>query len=335
VHARSFQLQQMASYLENTLRGQFAASQVQIFRSSDDDPLLLMPLRRRNGQEKLPSLQLPPGLREALLDLAGPLVLDGHVSPGDWTAAPEIQALQSQGYSVLFPLVHCVEGGSRVLHGLLCLGDRLARRPYDEDDLRLLQTFGRMTAICLHNELLYRRSTQDHLTRLSSRGYFEMQLHREIERVRRYGGGPLGLAMVDVDHFKQVNDKYGHPVGDEALLGIASHLRASVRASDEVARYGGEEFAAVLLNIAPEELCIAGERIRSVVADNGVETAAGCLPITVSVGLASFPRHCSNARELILRADEALYQAKKDGRNRIAVARERRTSSAAAKPPST
>jgi diguanylate cyclase (GGDEF)-like protein len=155
----------------------------------------------------------------------------------------------------------------------------------------------------------------DGLTRLHTRGFFTDALTVACARASR-GGHPVGIVIADVDHFKTINDTYGHPVGDEVLVEIGRRLRAASRQSDVVARYGGEEFAILLPGIGPEGVEAQGERIRVAIAESPFQVNGGpSLPVTISIGAASMPGAVNDPGNLIHAADQALYAAKRIGRN--------------------
>ncbi|MEC9408573.1 MAG: diguanylate cyclase [Abyssibacter sp.] len=163
---------------------------------------------------------------------------------------------------------------------------------------------------------LYTQATTDVLTGLPNRAHFTQQATQEIERARRYFE-PVSVAMVDVDHFKSVNDTHGHHVGDLALQHVAGILRSNARRIDILGRLGGEEFALLLprANTQPAvELC---ERMRVALYQSRVETPTGPLQIAASVGVASLNRESTTLDSLLERADKALYKAKRQGRNRV------------------
>jgi diguanylate cyclase (GGDEF)-like protein len=135
---------------------------------------------------------------------------------------------------------------------------------------------------------------------------------------RRYGQ-QIAAVMIDIDHFKRINDAYGHPVGDEVIRVVAGRLRDAVRDSDVLGRYGGEEFALVTPQTGASAAELA-ERLRQVVSGDLVPTAAGPLPVTISVGLAHPSGGEEDLPQLLTRADEALYQAKQTGRDRVCIA---------------
>jgi diguanylate cyclase (GGDEF)-like protein len=161
-------------------------------------------------------------------------------------------------------------------------------------------------------------ATVDGLTGLYNRNHFFAEADRQLRLARRHGW-PIAAVMVDIDHFKRINDTYGHPVGDEVIRVVAARLRDAVRDGDVLGRYGGEEFALVTPQPGTSAADLA-ERLRRVVSDDPVPTGAGRLPITISVGLAPAGGGGPDLRQLLSRADEALYQAKLTGRNRVCIA---------------
>ncbi|MGI8548204.1 MAG: diguanylate cyclase [Gemmatimonadaceae bacterium] len=158
----------------------------------------------------------------------------------------------------------------------------------------------------------------DPLTNLLNRRALTIRLVAELERVRRYNS-PLTMLMIDLDHFKLVNDTFGHLVGDEVLRGISMILQRSVRSVDMVARYGGEEFVIVLPETGATGAIAFAERIRQRVEQHSFEAArASMVKVSVSVGVSSFPSpHVESAEDLFVRADAALYRAKERGRNQV------------------
>lgn len=158
----------------------------------------------------------------------------------------------------------------------------------------------------------------DPLTHLLNRRALTIRLVAELERVRRYNS-PLAMLMIDLDHFKIVNDTYGHLVGDEVLRAVGIILQRAVRSVDMVARYGGEEFVVVLPETGEQGAIAFAERIRERVEDYLFEAHRSApARITVSIGVACFPAmHVESAEDLFARADAALYRAKERGRNQV------------------
>jgi diguanylate cyclase (GGDEF)-like protein len=169
-----------------------------------------------------------------------------------------------------------------------------------------------------HNEQrLEQLATVDQLTGLYNHRMFYSTLKNEIMRARRYGR-PASLLMIDIDHFKRINDSYGHLAGDRVLERIGRLLKENLRAECSTCRYGGEEFAVILPEIGMEAAFTTAERLREIVAqtsfDNGTPDE---IKITVSIGVSAFPESAAAVDELTSAADAALYAAKDAGRNRV------------------
>ncbi len=163
-------------------------------------------------------------------------------------------------------------------------------------------------------------ATRDELTGLYNRRFFSEALEREVARAKRYGTG-LVVLMMDLDHFKEVNDTYGHSAGDMVLHEIARMLLGSIRQSDLICRYGGEEFAVILPNIDLEKARWVSERFRKKVSKHQFEYDLLRFQITVSIGIAPFDSSRNRSPiDLINGADQALYEAKRKGRNRVKAA---------------
>ncbi len=164
--------------------------------------------------------------------------------------------------------------------------------------------------------LLARR---DFLTHLYNRLAMQEFLEQQIAQALRDGPG-FCAAMLDVDHFKSINDCFGHAAGDGVLQHVANLLAANLRTADLAGRWGGEEFLLILGNCALDEAVAAAERLRAAAADQPALAGENLIPYTLSIGLAEFGTHGSTPEKLLHQADMALYQAKQDGRNRVAVA---------------
>lgn len=158
-------------------------------------------------------------------------------------------------------------------------------------------------------------NTHDFLTGLYNRQFFYEQLSQDASRCRRLNWG-LTVAMIDADRFKQINDQYGHQVGDAVLKEMASRLQSTLRASDSLCRYGGEEFVLILPNIDPEQSIKVCNRIRECVLSQPIHFGTHEIKITVSIGVAYLQKE-KTLEKMISEADEALYKAKDNGRNRV------------------
>jgi diguanylate cyclase (GGDEF)-like protein/PAS domain S-box-containing protein len=163
---------------------------------------------------------------------------------------------------------------------------------------------------------LRRLATTDHLTGLANRRHFLGQVDLELERFKRYAR-PAALLMMDLDHFKQVNDTYGHATGDRALQHFATVAQAVLRRTDLLSRLGGEEFAALLPDADPEGAGHLAERLRGALADAPIPLETGNIALTVSIGVALFSPADLETSAILGRADRALYRAKDRGRNRV------------------
>ncbi|MBL0225775.1 MAG: diguanylate cyclase [Geobacteraceae bacterium] len=167
------------------------------------------------------------------------------------------------------------------------------------------------------NELLLELSNTDHLTGLFNRRYLMESLGKEVQRSLRKGGN-LSLIILDIDHFKQVNDQYGHLQGDIVLQKVALLLQKELRAYDTAARYGGEEFIAVLPDARLDEAIFVADRVRTSVQANRFSGELSKLSLTISLGVAMFSKQtCKSEDDFIKLADDALYRAKSNGRNRV------------------
>jgi two-component system cell cycle response regulator len=156
----------------------------------------------------------------------------------------------------------------------------------------------------------------DALTGLYNRHYLQLHLPRLHGRAME-SGRPLGLIVCDLDHFKAVNDGYGHAAGDAVLREVAMRLAAGVRTPDLVTRFGGEEFIILLPDAGLEAAAIIAERLREAVAASPVDLPGGGVPVTASFGVSTVLWDECNAETAIRRADAALYKAKRQGRNRV------------------
>lgn len=168
------------------------------------------------------------------------------------------------------------------------------------------------------NQELQRLSSTDRLTGLYNRGYWEEALKLEYARHSRYGN-LSSLIMFDIDHFKKVNDTYGHPTGDRVIQSVANVVREHVRDADVCGRYGGEEFALLLPDTDKAGGQVLAERLRQAMENTTVLHEGKSVSVTISLGVADLSVPAADYKELIERADQALYSSKKGGRNRVTV----------------
>lgn len=156
----------------------------------------------------------------------------------------------------------------------------------------------------------------DRMTGLGSKAYLEQRLTEQLDHSRRYDQ-PLALILVDLDHFKDINDTHGHVVGDQVLGGVGYVIRGQLRLSDVAGRFGGEEFAVLLPDTEISGAMVLAERLRKAIEEWSLELPGGCLQVTASLGIASLSAEMAGAVELVDAADRALYKAKRGGRNRV------------------
>jgi diguanylate cyclase (GGDEF)-like protein len=177
-------------------------------------------------------------------------------------------------------------------------------------------TFDLVLKVERAHEHLRVQSNIDHLTGIFNRRYFMDRLREEIDRAERYGTS-FAVAFIDVDNFKRINDEHGHLGGDEILQQITRTCASQVREIDTLARIGGEEFALLLPQTTPAEAEHLVERLRASVAATRAKVRDGSLEVTVSIGLTSSSRDLLDVNGIMRRADEALYAAKRQGKNRL------------------
>jgi diguanylate cyclase (GGDEF)-like protein len=188
----------------------------------------------------------------------------------------------------------------------------------NKDSLEELAEMAAMSIAGLNlRERLEQQSIRDGLTDLFNRHFMEISLDREVRRAAR-NHAPLSVLMLDVDHFKQFNDTYGHEAGDLALRGVAEIFRRSVRAEDIICRYGGEEFVIILPELGQDAALMRAEAIREEVSRMRLRFHGDALrDVTISIGLATYPGSGETLEELLRAADRALYAAKHGGRNQV------------------
>jgi len=212
-------------------------------------------------------------------------------------------------------------GRGEKLIGLITLHNKRKSRHFLDEEKRLFSTFANYSAQAIENTMLYKStehlSITDGLTGLYNHRHFQEQLEVEVKRAQRYDLN-LSLIMIDLDHFKEFNDSYGHLEGDTLLRKIAQILKSSLRETDFVARYGGEEFAVILPETNKEGGSIAAERVRRAISEQTFGEVGA--KMTVSLGVASYPDDACLRADLIKAADDALYRAKSEGRNRTCLA---------------
>ena len=204
--------------------------------------------------------------------------------------------------------------------GVLALYGRGPAETFSADDVHLLQSLMHQAETAIENTFLYEEATRlsitDGLTGLWNRRLFDLRMNEELQRAIRFQE-PFGLMLVDLDHFKNVNDRYGHQAGDAVLVELARRLTDATREVDVVTRFGGEEFALILPKTPVPGTMRLSEKVRAVVANEPFVAGNASIPVTVSVGAAGYPDHGLSTGDLLAAADAALYRAKEHGRNRV------------------
>ncbi len=227
---------------------------------------------------------------------------------------PSLESLVRLDPSLVVPL-----RGKGTLNGIIVLADRINQKDFSESDKEYMLNIASLAGIAIQNAYLYELATTDMMTKLKIHHYFQTALMEEREKSLK-SSLPLSLIMMDIDHFKNFNDTYGHSCGDMVLKNVASIISGSVRQSDIAARYGGEEFAVILPHTDINEAFKVAERIRLSVQKAYVLYKRKKLSVTVSLGITQFnPAIDISTKIIIERADKALYISKQQGRNRTTV----------------
>jgi two-component system, cell cycle response regulator len=304
------------------LRGQFPAPRVLVV---EDDPFY-----RKSLQEPLlESGYAVEGCADGQEALVRARVFRPDVVVTDWempkmdgiTLCRILKSIEELRFTHVIILSSRGETSAKVT-GLDTGADDYLVKPVDPNELlarvraglRLQQALAELAA---RNELLAKLALTDPLTGLPNRRAFEESLSREVALAIRHVR-PLSLLLLDLDHFKRVNDTFGHPAGDEVLASLGLLLGRQGRRGDVVARIGGEEFAVVLPETGKEQAAATAERIRIAVSSSPLGARAK-VPVTVSIGVASLPQPCGDLETLVSTADAALYAAKSAGRDRVGV----------------
>jgi len=312
INAQGLDLEKIESYVTTLLRGRTGAASVALLREIDEEGVLVA----TKGGGPMRRLELASPLARRLTSLARPVVLEGGVDPA---LGEEARAFANA--AIVAPLCQ-MDQSERVLRGVLVLGKKITGQPYGAREIEFLGLISELVAIALHNAFLHYTATHDALTRTWSRGYFDVELKREISRANRRRAkdvvATFSLVMADLDHFKQINDTFGHRAGDKILQLVANTLKTAIRDYDTVARWGGEEFAIILPDVAKQGALEAAERYRRAIGGAAIplgESGEHLPPVTASFGVATFPDDGEDPRELLQRADDALYRSKEAGRN--------------------
>ncbi len=278
----------------------------------------------RTGGEGLAASQgakIAPGegIAGRAAQLRQPVLVEDVGVDGSTYGAPELPQRLTARSVLAVPLL----SRGRVI-GVVEVIDRTRGGRFRNEDARLLLVLLEPAAVAVDNALLLRRSEElsvtDDLTKLYNSRYLNSMLRREVERSKRYRT-PVSLIFLDLDGFKEVNDRHGHLCGSRTLIEVGAAIKATVREIDVVSRFGGDEFTVILPQTGPEGAQIIAERIRQRIAETIFLGSYGLgVRITASVGIASFPDHGRSKDDLIARADQAMYAVKGHGKNGVALA---------------
>lgn len=298
-----------------TCMGQLGVTVMTIMLLDEKNGTTIMPVYKkglRKDPERPKALQVKEAFLELLKMNEQPLLF------GDLKAKPqfgnEVAFFEAYKCFLIAPLL----AKDQVI-GMLLLGKKLSGESFSQGERDFITTLTSLAALALRNARHYEQAITDAMTQLYLKRYFQLRFEDELKRADRYDG-KLTLLMADIDHFKRVNDTYGHTKGDQVLIAVSKTIKDNFRDVDVPARYGGEEFAVIMPEVGKHDALIAAERLRKSVEKlpfvlNGTE-----VQVTISLGLAEFPEDGRTPLALIESADAALYQSKANGRNRATLA---------------
>jgi len=197
--------------------------------------------------------------------------------------------------------------------GVINVTNKRYGKDFTGEDVEMLKAVADQAAVAINKAQLWDMAVTDSLTGLYVRRYFMVKLQEELHRAERYNN-ILSIVMADLDRFKKVNDTYGHDAGDRVLKAIGKFLQQNIRDVDVIARYGGEEFVLMIPEAAKDAAHSLSERLRKNLSEIKFEDLP---PITISLGIATYPQDGTDPEDLIRKADAAMYAAKRAGRNQV------------------
>lgn len=226
-------------------------------------------------------------------------------------------------YALFVPIVSKQGTGNGVVNYVLAVFDKEKRGggylTFNERDEAILVSFANYASILIENVRNYELATKDSMTHLYVRRFFDQRLSEQIEKSNQFNT-VFSLLIMDIDHFKHVNDTFGHGIGDQVIKLVAATIQRNIRTELDVpGRYGGEEFTILMPEADSERAVMVAERIRQAIENTDVSHLVTGRNITVSIGVATFPQHGTKPKELMEAADIALYRSKGGGRNRVSV----------------
>ena len=308
-------LEQISSVLIDRLPSVFSIDYFTLFLYDQDKRKLNLMCHNHPEIESSFSISLSSSpIMEAAV-LRGQYIREQDFSTSSYYRGAD-NPLFKKGYFVSIPLM--IE---KEIVGLLNIND-VGQDSFDVGDLDFILKLSEFIAMSISNAVLYEQTNKlavtDGLTGISNRPSVEKSLQIEFERSKRYNS-PLSLILLDVDHFKDVNDTYGHQKGDEILIAFAALLKKACRTNDIAARYGGEEFLMILPQSNAQGAFKIAERVREEIMKISFTGNESNFAVTVSCGVAEFNEDCESIYKLIAAADQALYKAKNGGRNKTII----------------
>lgn len=230
----------------------------------------------------------------------------------DFPNCEELKVLE-----IIEPMLIVPLKGKGRMNGIIVLGERITNLPFTESEKDYLLNIASLAGNAIQNAYLFELATTDMMTKLKIHHFFQTSLIEEKDRAISCST-PLSLIMLDIDHFKIFNDTYGHQCGDKVLKNVAQLLKDNCRQIDIAARYGGEEMSVILPNTDLDAAMVVAERIRVSIEKSLVPHEDKNLSVTVSIGVTQFdPETDHETRDIIEKADKALYKAKNNGRNQV------------------
>lgn len=265
-----------------------------------------------NNPRVLKSDLNPPEIYPALWQT----ILNGNEWRGEFINRKKNGELYSEA-AIISPIID----SRGVITHFLAVKEDITQRKRSEEQMRYLNEMlqKQLTEIQALQAILQEQVIRDPLTGLYNRRYLYITLERELLRAAREGY-PVGFVMIDIDHFKRVNDQYGHAAGDLVLRVLAEEMIKNTRASDIVCRYGGEEFLIVMFNAALSGVVSYAEKLCQALREREIEFGEVHFQVTLSAGIADYPLHGETSELVLSAADKALYRAKNEGRDRVVVA---------------
>jgi diguanylate cyclase (GGDEF)-like protein len=311
LNAASLSLKNVLDIVILTTYGHFHSSDATILLSHEEDEKTYFV---GQVEEKQISIESSGPLEEYIKENEKVVHIDEIKAKTELKEAHSL--FKANGFELIVPLRF-----KERTNGILCLKCKEEEfgSEYTEDEKRYINIIAGFTSVAIENARLYEMATLDRKTKLYNHGFFQNRLIQEIERAERYNTD-LTLMILDIDHFKKVNDTYGHIVGDEVLIDVAKTIKKQVRTFDIPARFGGEEFTVILPETDSKSASKVAERLKKAIKQLSFSTQKRVFSISVSIGIADFILETSMTEDILIEhADRALYYAKEHGRDRIII----------------